>query len=318
MTRVLVTGAGGFVGGALCRVLAVAGFDVVAGTRNGELPASGLETRRIGDLSDKDVLADAVAGIDMVVHLAAHAHVLADIELGPLSAYRRINVSGTRLIAETALDAGIKRLVFLSSVKVNGEQTGARPFGEDDPPAPEDAYGISKWEAEQALAAVALGTAMETFILRSPLVYGPGVRANFLSLLKLCSAPLPLPFGTVTGNRRSLIYLGNLSDAIRHVLTHDGGGGTYLVSDGEDLSTAEMVRRIRHALGRSAGLFPAPQALLRAALTGVGKGAASDRLFESLAVDSSRITRDTGWRAPFSVDDGLSATASWFWGAVKH
>lgn len=313
MTRVLITGAGGFVGSALCRVLAVAGFDVIAGTRDGSPPATGTETRRIGDLDDAGLLADAVSGLDFVVHLAARAHVMADDESDPLAAYRSANVDGTRLIAEAAAAAGVRRMVFLSSVKVNGERTGVRPFTEQDPPAPEDAYGISKCEAEQVLATAASAAALQTVILRSPLVYGPGVRANFLSLLRLCDSALPLPFGAVTGNKRSLIYLGNLTDAIRHALIHDGAvGGTYLVCDGEDLSTADLIRRIRQALDRPARLLPVPPALLRAALAAVGKGAMADRLIDSLAVDSSRFRAAMGWRPPFGVADGLAATAAWF------
>jgi nucleoside-diphosphate-sugar epimerase len=210
----------------------------------------------------------------------------------------------------------VARFVFLSSVKVNGEATSGEPVTEDDTPAPEDAYATSKWEAEQALAE-ASGGGIETVVLRTPLVYGPGVKANFLSLLKLCDTALPLPLGGIDGNRRSLIYLGNLADALRRALVHGAAAGrTYLVRDREDVSTAGLVRRIRRALGRPPRLVTVPTGALRAALAVTGRRAAADRLLGSLAVDAGRIDRELGWTPPYTMDQGLHATVSWYRGAA--
>ena len=315
MSRVLVTGAGGFIGTSLCRLLGDRGFDVVAGVRD-EAGATGTHPiARIGNLSDLSVLSDALAGVEYVVHLAARAHVTSETSRDPLAEYRRTNVEGTRLVARAAARAGVRRLVFLSSVKVNGERTDAAPFTEDDPPAPVDPYGISKWEADQALDEVAAAAGPETVILRSPLVYGPGVRANFLALLKLCDSPLPLPVAAITGNRRSLIYLGNLNDAVHCALTHGAAAGQrYLVRDRDDVSTAVLVRRIRAALGRPDRLVPVPPGCLGAGLTLAGKRAAADRLLGSLAIDDARIGRELGWTPPFTMFAGLAATVAWYRG----
>ncbi len=316
--RILVTGAGGFVGGALCRVLTAAGYHVVAGLRRDAGLEGAAECRALGDLGGDGALDAALEGIDAVVHLAGRAHVVTDRAADPMQAYRRTNVDGTRRLAEAAIAAGVGRLVFLSSVKVNGEATHGTPFSETDPPAPEDAYGVSKWQAEQALARLSGEGGLETVVLRAPLVYGPGVRANFLSLMKLCDSPLPLPLGGLTDNRRSLVYLGNLTDALRIALVRpEAAGRTYLVGDGEDVSTAGLARHIRDALGRPARLLPIPAAALRAVLTVAGRGAAAHRLTGSLAIDSGRIRRELGWSPPYSLDQGLQATVRWYRGGMR-
>ncbi len=316
--RVLVTGASGFVGSALCRVLAAEGFDVVAGVRQGA-DAAGMETRALGDLGEARDLGAALAGVDAVIHLAARAHVMAERAADPLDLYRRVNRDGTRRLAQAAIDAGVKRFVFLSSIKVNGEATSGAPVTEADRPAPEDAYGTSKWEAEQALAELSAGGGIETVVLRAPLVYGPGVKANFLSLVKLCDSALPLPLGGITGNTRSLIYLGNLTDALRSALMQaTAAGWTYLVSDGEDVSTTGLVRRIRRALGRPPRLVPVPAFVLRAALTVAGRRSAADRLLGSLAIDGGRIRRELGWSPPYTMDQGLQATVAWYRGIAPR
>ncbi len=316
--RILVTGAGGFVGVALCRTLTAEGCHVIAGLRRETDLEDAAECRVLGDLGGDGALDAALEGVDAVVHLAARTHVITDRAADPMEAYRRINVDGTRRLAEAAIAAGVGRLIFLSSVKVNGEATHGTPFGETDPPAPEDAYGASKWEAEQILAELSGEGGLETVVLRAPLVYGPGVKANFLSLMKLCDSQLPLPLGGLTDNRRSLVYLGNLTDALRASLVHpEAAGRTYLVSDGEDVSTAELARRIRGALDRPARLLPVPASALCAALAVAGRRAAADRLTGSLAIDSGLIRRELGWSPPYSLDQGLQATVRWYRGGGR-
>ena len=311
--RVLVTGADGFVGTAVCAALAERGHHVIAATRNGARVPDADEARLLGDLAqlgDADAL---VSDAEAIVHLAARVHVMDDMAADPLAEYRRVNVAGTRRLAEAAARRGVGRLVFLSSVKVHGEATPDRAFTEDDAPDPQDAYGRSKWEAEQALAEIAARDGLETVTLRAPLVYGPGVKGNFLSLLTLCDSRRPLPLGGVTKNRRSLIYVDNLADAVCTTLEHaNAAGEIFLVSDGLPVSTAVLVRGLRTALGRPDRLLPVPPRLLRLALATIGRGGAADRLTGSLAVDVSCIRTTIGWRAPWALQAGLTATADWY------
>jgi nucleoside-diphosphate-sugar epimerase len=295
---ILVTGSDGFVGAALCKALAAEG-PVIAATRV-----------TLGDLGADAPPEELFRGIDAVVHLAARAHVMRDRADDPLAAFRRVNVEGTRRLIDAAARAGVRRLVYLSSVKVHGEASPGRAFTEDDPPRPGDAYAISKFEAESIVAAA--GTRLQTVILRAPLVYGPGVRANFLQLIRLCDTAVPLPFGAVN-NRRSLIFLGNLVDALqRAVAAPAAAGRIYLVRDAEDLSTPDLIRRIRRTLGRPAGLFPFPPVLLRAAAAVTGQRAAAERLLGTLTVDDGRIRRELSWQPPVGVDTGLAATMAWY------
>jgi nucleoside-diphosphate-sugar epimerase len=207
----------------------------------------------------------------------------------------------------------VKRVVFLSTVKVNGEASGTRPFREEDAPRPEGAYARSKAEAEAALARIAAAGGPAAIILRPPLVYGPGVKANFSALVGLCRNRLPLPLGAVD-NRRSLLFLGNLTAAIARVLAApvEPGCRTYLLRDGEDLSTAALIRRLGAALGRRPRLVPVPPPLLHLMLTAIGQSAVAERLLDSLAVDDSRFRRDFSWQPPYSVDQGLAETAAAF------
>ncbi len=313
MKRIAITGAGGFVGRALCRSLAEQGavdqVKIVACIRSGNAPEGASETYRIGDIADRAALRGAFAGADAVVHLAGRAHVMQDDATDPLAEYKRINVEGTRAVADSAADAGVRRVVFLSSIKVNGERTDGRPFSETDIPAPEDSYGVTKREAEDALFGIAQARGIEAVCLRPPLVYGPGVRANFAALMRLCDSALPLPFGGVTGNRRSLIYIGNLTSAIAAALAHDNAAGrVFLVRDGEDLSTATLMRALRQASGRSARLVPVPAAWLKAALCLTGRRAMAERLLGSLTIDDSAFRTALGWTPPFSVAEALQAT----------
>jgi nucleoside-diphosphate-sugar epimerase len=236
---------------------------------------------------------------------------LEDTAIDALAEYRRVNVEGTRSLAAAARRAGVRRLLFLSSAKVHGERS-VRPFTEMDAPHPEDAYAVSKLEAEQALKQTLAGGQTQWTILRPPLVYGPEVRANFLRLVRTVARGVPLPLAAID-NLRSLLYVGNLVDAIRTCLEHEGAGGMmWLVSDGEDLSSPELVRRLARALNRSARLVPVPVWLLRLAGALSGKTAAVNRLVDSLQLDAAAIRADLRWTPPYSVDQGLQETARWF------
>lgn len=230
-----------------------------------------------------------------------------------LAEYRRINVEGTKRLARASVKANAGRFVYLSSVKVNGESTTGRvPFTETAVPAPEDAYGISKWEAEQVLSTIAAETGLEVVVLRAPLVYGPGVRGNFLSLMNALRRGLPLPLASID-NRRSLVYLGNLVDAIVACIESPAAAGrTYLVSDGEDVSTPELIRRLAAALRVPARLLPCPPALLALGSRIAGRSDAWRRLGGSLQVDSSRIRAELGWQPRYSMQLGLEETARWY------
>jgi nucleoside-diphosphate-sugar epimerase len=253
----------------------------------------------------------------------------------PLTEFRTVNVEGTAQLAREAAKAGVRRLVFISSIKVNGEENST-PYTPDSPPNPSDPYGISKWEAEQALRKIEAETGLEVVVIRPTLVYGPGVKANFLNMMKIISRGIPLPLASIT-NRRSLIYVGNLVDALTICAKHPAAAGqTYLLSDGEDVSTPELIRRVAHALKVPARQFSFPTSLMRMAGKildgnfGLFKSktektiqnlefktqnrftGAVNRLTGSLTVDSSKIRRELGWVPPFTMDEGLAETAGWF------
>ncbi|WP_246329802.1 UDP-glucose 4-epimerase family protein [Geomonas limicola] len=316
---ILVTGATGFVGRALCRRLLAEGYRVRAALREGgntQLPA-GVQPVTLPPLGPDTPWSEALSGVEAVVHLAARVHQLKDAAADPLTAYREVNLQGTERLAREAARAGVRRLVFASSVKVHGEG-GADPYRELTSPAPLDPYGVSKWEAEQALSRVAAETGLEVVVLRPPLVYGPGVRANFYRMFRALECGFPLPFSGIE-NRRSLIYLDNLVDALLVCLRHPkAAGGTFLVSDGEDLSTPQLLRRAADSLGVPVRLVPFPKTLLRLAGRLTGKGAALQRLTGSLAVDSTLIRERLGWRPPVTVADALQATARWYREARKE
>ena len=318
--RILVTGANGFVGAALCRRLHESGFLVRGAVRNQKkLPLSrtsgsdGLEWVVLHDQSDEVETKQALQGVGAIVHLAARVHVMADHVSDPLNAFRRVNANWTERLARAAISQGVHRFVYLSSIKVNGEQSIV-PFTEEDIPNPLDPYGVSKWEAEQALAHISSQTGMEMVVVRSPLVYGPGVRGNFLQLLNVLRRGIPLPLASVQ-NRRSLIYRENLVDAlVSCVRDRRAVGQTYLISDGEDLSTPELIRRLSKALGMTVRLWPFPLSVLRWMGQVAGKQALIDRLLGSLQVNLSKIKQELDWQPPFSVDRGLAQTATWYCG----
>jgi len=357
--NVLVTGANGFIGRALCKRMLADGYQVRGAVRDGRqmtvLP-SGVERVQIGNIGPKTDWSKALAGIDGIVHLAARVHVMRESVADPIAAFRQVNVAGTERLARQAAEAGVKRLVYISSVKVNGEGTeirgrrseirdqrsevrgqrsgdggrrsevrdqrseagnriedrGGAVFSEKDVPEPHDPYAVSKWEAEQVLRDVEADTGLEVVILRPPLVYGPGVKANFLRLFKIVERGIPLPFAKID-NQRSFIYLDNMIDAIITCINHPGAAGqTFLISDGEDVSTPELIRRIALVLGKPARLFSIPLFLMR--LTGklLGKSAVTDRLFGSLTIDSTKIRRELEWKPPYTMKHGLKETAKWY------
>ena len=308
---VLVTGASGFVGSIICQVLIERGIAVrrALGLSAGAFAhRDDCVIRELGEVANWSM---AVKGVDSIVHLAARTHVMRDTAADPLAEYRRINVAGTQALAEAAQAAGVRRFIFLSSIKVNGEATTLRPYSETDAPCPEDAYGVSKREAEAALRAVVAG--METVVLRPPLLYGPGVKGNFLRLMRAIERGMPLPLGSIH-NHRSLLYVGNLVDAIMLSLDHPAAAGkTYLVADDEGISTPGLVRAIAAAMHRPARLLRFPPPLLRFAGAITGKSAAVSRLLGSLQIDSSKIRRELGWQPRHTLKEGLRPTAEWYY-----
>ena len=307
-------------GDALCRRLQESGLLVRGAVRDpGKLPPggpsafNGFERVVLHDRSTESETKQALQGVRAIVHLAARVHVMADHAADPLREFRLVNTNWTERLARAAVSQGVRRFVYMSSIKVNGEQSFV-PFTEQDPANPRDPYGVSKWEAEQVLAQVSSQTGMETVVVRSPLVYGPGVGGNFLQLLKILRRGVPLPLACVQ-NRRSLIYRGNLVDAlVCCVRDIRAAGQTYLVSDGEDLSTPDLIRRLGKALGAPVRLWPLPLWALRWIAQVAGKQAVIDRLLGSLTVNSSKIRREMDWHPPFPVDQGLAETASWYCG----
>lgn len=312
--KILVTGANGFVGQALCRRLSSLGHSVVRGVRSN---VDGPDTVAVGELNADTDWREALAGCEAVVHLAARVHVTSDTADSPLQLYRKTNTEGTLNLARQALAEGVRRFVFISSIKVNGEG-GDTPYQEGDPPCPEDPYAVSKWEAEQGLWKIAAESGLELVILRPPLVYGPGVRANFLALMRMVATGWPLPLGAVR-NRRSLIGLDNLIDVIRLALIHPRAAGrTYLVSDGQDVSTPQLLTMVAEAMGKTPRLFPLPPSFLRLIGWLLGRGCQVDRLLNSLAVDTSLVRSELDWTPPCSMWDGIVETVAWFEGSGKR
>jgi len=314
LSTVLITGADGFIGKALCAEMVSRGWKVRASVRSRNKIQSiskEIEIIETGSIGPDTEWTHALDNVDSVVHLAGRVHVMEDSSSDPLSEYRIVNTAGTEKLARSAASSGVRRFIFMSTVKVNGEGRGV-PYCEDDIPGPSDPYSISKWEAEKIIKAIANETGMKAVIIRAPMVYGPEVKANFPRLLKAVDRGIPMPFAGIK-NKRSLIYLGNLVDSIIACINDPGAmGQTYLVSDGEDVSTPELIRQIATVLGKPARLFYLPLFILRLAGVITGKSQAMDRLTGSLAVDSSRIRKELDWKHPFTLAQGLKQTAEWF------
>ena len=303
--RILITGVSGFVGGRLADCIIDSCVYGVTGVSRTALSKSYpvFEIPSFFDLPAVDALFD---GVSVVVHAAARVHVMSDTESDPLQAFREVNVEGALNFARQAAAAGVKRFIFISSIKVNGEQTRlGQPFFSHDGPLPEDFYGISKHEAEQGLRELAAETGMEVVIIRPPLVYGPDVKGNFANMIKLVGKGLPLPLGAVH-NKRSLVALDNLVDLIIVCIDHLAAANqVFLAGDGQDLSTTELLQGVAKAMGKPSRLVPVPAELLMFGATVLGKKAMAQRLLGSLQVDISKARNLLGWQPPLSVEEGL-------------
>ena len=310
--NVLITGANGFVGRALCAELLRCGHTVRGALRQIKgrpVLVEGVEPAVVGTINAATDWKVALAGCNVIVHLAARVHVMDDKASDPLAEFHEVNTDGTLNLARQAAQAGVKRFVFISTIKVNGEGRDA-PYRETDAAAPEDAYAISKWEAEQGLRQIASDTGLEVVILRPPLVYGPGVKANFQRLLHTVARGWPLPLGAIR-NRRSLLYLGNFVDAIRLCVEHPAAAGqTFLLDDGGAVSTPELIRAVARAMDRPVRLLAVPVGVLEFAGVLLGKRAAVARLTDSLFVDSSKIRSRLEWTPPYSMAAGLAITVA--------
>lgn len=311
-TQLLITGSSGFVGRQLIQQLqGHMDYNIRALVRRmPDVLSTGVDYRQLTDFSAVTAEHPALQGIDVVVHLASRVHVMNDAESDPLEAFRRVNVDHTLRLARSAVAAGAKRFIFISSVKVNGEQTApGRPYSEADNPLPVDPYGISKMEAEDALREVTVQTGLEVVIVRPVLVYGPGVKANFANMMKWLKKGVPLPFGAI-GNQRSFVALDNLVSFILTCVSHPAAANqTFLISDGEDVSTTQLLIRLGKSMGSPARLLPVPEWLLLLGATLLGRKALSQRLCGSLQVDITKGRQLLGWAPVVTLDEGLDATA---------
>ncbi|MBX9675343.1 MAG: SDR family oxidoreductase [Methylotenera sp.] len=312
MLNIAITGASGFVGRQLCSELVLRGCKVTAFTRDLRNQLDNIDYHMIENIGVDTNWGSALDKVDVLVHLAARVHVMQDLATNPLQLFLDVNLHATVRLAKAASAAGVKRFVYASSIKVNGEFTQNEPFSEQDAANPQDAYAVSKWEAEKALREIEKETGMQVVVLRPPLIYGPNVKANFASLLKLVDKGMPLPLASIN-NKRSLIYLGNFIDAIINCAQHPkAAGNTYLVSDGEDISMPQLIRKIAYALNRPSRLFSFPLLIMYLTAKLVGKLSALQRITQSLAIDSSKIRQELNWQPPFTIEQGLKETADWY------
>jgi nucleoside-diphosphate-sugar epimerase len=308
--RILITGANGFVGKSLCDELFQQGFSVRAGVRSANSAIETVETVIIGAIDGETDWSNALQYIDLVIHLAARVHVMADDAVDPLEEYRKVNTLGTLNLAQQAVEQGVKRFIFLSSIKVNGEHTELdKPFNENDIPNPQDNYGLSKHEAEQGLFLIAQKTEMDIVVIRPPLIYGPGVKANFASMVNVVKRGIPLPFGAIY-NKRSVVYMGNLVSLILRCIDHSAAANqVFLVSDGCDVSTTELLRACATAFGVKARLISIPKSWMQSGASLLGKQAIAQRLCGSLQVDITKAKQYLDWSPPFQLAEGLEITA---------
>lgn len=309
---ILITGANGFVGRALAQALWIRGILFHTSGRSAAPVLPEVKHIQIATIGSDTDWTTALSNINVVIHLAAHVH-NTDVMGEHSEDFYQVNLHGTANLACQASRAGIKRFVYVSSIKVNGEYSNFRqPFRERDKPCPQGSYAKSKWMAEQRLWQIGQDTDMGIVVVRPPLVYGPGVKANFARLLRLVDYGIPLPFSRLQ-NLRSLIYVENLADALIACAIHPAAAGrTYLVSDGEDISTPHLIRAISDSLNRKSCVFPLPVSLMHALAKLIGKAEAMNRLEQSLVVDSTKIHRELDWQPPYSLAQGLQATADWY------
>lgn len=303
--KILITGATGFIGSRLVERLHSSNHTVVAAVRRAAVLPDGVYSVQVGDIDDQTDWSSALTGIDVVFHLAGRAHVMRDTAQDPLAAFCKVNTFGTLNLAHQAAAAGVQRFVFLSSIGVNGNHTQEHPFTAEDIPHPTEPYALSKWEAEQGLQQIAKGDVIDLVIIRPPLVYGLNAPGNFGRLIHWCEKGLPLPLGSVH-NKRSLVALDNLVDLLIICVDHPAAANqTFLVSDGEDLSTTELLRRLGQAMGKPARLLPVPMSMLQWGAALIGQKDVAQKLLGSLQVDISATCNTLGWHPPISVDEGL-------------
>jgi len=311
--NILVTGANGFVGKSLCLELIRQGQTVRAVTRSANLQVENIKAMSVCNIDGKTDWAYALLGVNVVIHLAARVHVMKDNAIDALAEFRKVNVDGTLNLAWQAVEAGVQRFIFISSIKVNGEGSLlGQVYTAEDQPAPVDPYGISKREAEDALRQLANETGMEVVIIRPPLIYGPAVKANFKRMMHWLDKGIPLPLGSIH-NQRSLVALDNLIDLIITCTHHPAAANQiFIAGDGEDLSTTELLRRMAAALGKKAWLVPVPESILMCGAKLLGKQAMAQRLCGSLQVDISKAHDLLDWKPPVSVDEALRKTAQYY------
>ena len=317
MTKICVTGATGFIGSKLSLKLSQLSYDVLAPVRNLSSNSLSLNQNlkyiKVEKEGSSLNYSKILKQVDTVIHCAARTHVVKEVEKSPQIAYQKINVEETLNLATQAASFGVKRFIFLSSIKVNGEKTlRSESFKHNDIAMPEDAYGVSKLEAEKVLRELSDRTGLEIVIIRAPLVYGEGVKGNFLRLLNLTNKKIPLPFARIN-NIRSLVGLDNLIDLIICCIDHPKAAGQiFLISDNESISTPELIKRIGAAMGKSTRLFPVPLSIFKLLGRLMGKSYEVDKLLGSLMVDSSHTRQILGWKPILSLDDGLNKTVQWY------
>lgn len=310
-----ISGSSGFVGRSLCKRLLIEGHRIrgaLLAPASSPFQETNFEPVIINPLESQPSLESSLTGADIVIHLAARVHVMQESSNDPLKEFRKVNLDGSAHLARQAAQAGVKRFVFMSSIGVNGNSSGDTPYTEQDTPQPHSPYALSKYEAEQRLKEIGADYGMEVVIVRAPLVYGPYNPGNFLTLLKAVHRMLPLPFGTVN-NQRSFLYIDNLVDALCCCAVHPKAANkTYLVSDGEEISTSQLIRDLAANMNKHAYLLPVPASILRQIAKFLGRSSQIEQLVGSLVIDSSKIRRELDWTPPFTIAHGLQQTADWY------